>query len=106
MASIDATLARSHSWGLSSRAKTLGISRSLELLPMRAPMLLVLDIESAGIPLMEKETQHQRCPLCANPAEYRWADSKNTKHFYCTHCGQFEISVEAQKRLEKGPNHR
>jgi hypothetical protein len=62
--------------------------------------------ESAGILLMEKETQQQRCPLCANPAEYRWVDSKNTKHFYCTHCGQFEISVDAQKRLEKGPNHR
>src|SRR3954463_14080399 len=62
--------------------------------------------ESAGMLLMEKETQQQRCPLCANPAEYRWVNSKNTKHFYCTHCGQFEISVGAQKRLEKGPNHR
>jgi len=53
---------------------------------------------------MEKETQQQRCPLCANPAEYRCVDIKN-RHFYCTHCSQFQISVDAQKRLEKGPNH-
>jgi len=51
---------------------------------------------------MEKQTQQQRCPLCANPAEYLWFDSNNTRHFYCAHCGQFEISVGAQKRLEKG----
>jgi hypothetical protein len=55
---------------------------------------------------MEKEPQEQRCPLCANLAEYRWVDSRNTRHFYCTHCGQFQISVDAQKRLEKGTNHR
>ena len=52
---------------------------------------------------VETETQQQRCPLCATPAEYRWVDPKNTKHFYCTHCGQFQISVDAQKHLEKGP---
>jgi hypothetical protein len=52
---------------------------------------------------MEKETQLQRGPLCASPAEYRWVDSKNTKHFYCTNCAQFRISISAEKRLEQGP---
>jgi len=31
-------------------------------------------------PLMEDESPQQRCPLCANPAEYRWVDPKNKKH--------------------------
>jgi hypothetical protein len=53
---------------------------------------------------VETETQQQRCPLCGSLAEYRWIDAKNTKHFYCAHCGQFQISVDAEKRLERGPN--
>jgi predicted RNA-binding Zn-ribbon protein involved in translation (DUF1610 family) len=53
---------------------------------------------------VETETQQQRCPLCGSLAEYRWIDAKNTKHFYCAHCGQFQISVDAEKRLERKPN--
>jgi hypothetical protein len=51
---------------------------------------------------MDKDTYHQRCPLCSIPAEYRVVD-KNSKHFYCTNCSQFRISVAAEKRLEQGP---
>ena len=52
---------------------------------------------------MDKDTYQQRCPLCSNPAEYRLVDKKNAKHFYCTNCSQFRISVAAEKRLEQGP---
>lgn len=54
---------------------------------------------------MEKDTHQQRCPLCTNPAEYRWVHHKKTKHFYCTNCGQFQISLNAEKLLERGPSH-
>src|SRR3954466_13602538 len=58
-----------------------------------------------SVPGMNKDTYHQRCPLCSNPAEYRSVDPNTAKHFYCTNCGQFRISVAAEKRIEKGPTH-
>ena len=54
---------------------------------------------------MEKETHQQRCPLCSNPAEYQLVRDKKTKHFYCTNCGQFQVSLDAEKLLEDGPSH-
>jgi hypothetical protein len=54
---------------------------------------------------MEKDMHQQRCPLCSNPSEYRLIQQKKTKHFYCTNCGQFQISFDAEKLLEKGPAH-
>ena len=50
----------------------------------------------------------QRCPLCNTPAEYQLVDRKNSKHYYCTKCGDFQIAVDAEKRLEsleKGPTY-
>lgn len=46
-----------------------------------------------------KPLQDQHCPLCEKPAQFRFADYDNQKHFYCSHCTEFRITVGAEKRL-------
>jgi len=52
---------------------------------------------------MSKPIHAQKCPLCANPAEFHLADYENRKHFRCAICTEFQISVRAENRLEKAP---
>ena len=46
-----------------------------------------------------KPLQDQRCPLCAKPAQFRFADYDNQKHFYCSHCVEFRVTTGAEKIL-------
>ena len=43
--------------------------------------------------------QDQHCPLCAIPAQFRFADYDNQKHFYCSHCTEFRVTIRAEKIL-------
>jgi hypothetical protein len=52
---------------------------------------------------MTKEVHSQDCPLCSNPAEFRFVDYENRKHFVCANCTEFQISVRAEIRVLKGP---
>jgi hypothetical protein len=45
----------------------------------------------------------QNCPLCIRPAEYCLADFKQRKHFFCTHCTEFQISDTAERMLASAP---
>lgn len=45
----------------------------------------------------------QPCPLCGNAAAYRLSDANNRKRFHCNHCGDFDITVSAEKRLSGAP---
>lgn len=49
------------------------------------------------------QSQSQDCPLCSKPAEYRFADFENRKHFICSNCTEFQISINAEKRLSRSP---
>ena len=48
-------------------------------------------------------TRHQNCPLCGNVAEYYFVDGESRKHFLCSNCTQFQISLEAEARVECAP---
>jgi len=52
---------------------------------------------------MSQPLHAEKCPLCANPAEFHFADFENRKHFRCAKCTEFQISVRAEKRLAKSP---
>jgi hypothetical protein len=43
----------------------------------------------------------QDCPLCDKPAKYGEVDIGNAKYFDCPHCGMFQISTGAEKRLKE-----
>ncbi|MGQ0749996.1 MAG: hypothetical protein ACT4PS_05620, partial [Betaproteobacteria bacterium] len=49
------------------------------------------------------DTRSQDCPLCGNDAEYYFVDGQTRKHFLCSNCTQFQISVDAEGRLKCGP---
>lgn len=44
----------------------------------------------------------QSCPLCNNNAKYEFMAHRVSKYFSCNVCGNFEISVDAEKRLLEG----
>jgi len=46
-----------------------------------------------------KSEQIQACPFCQNQAHFAFTDNDNRKFFSCSHCGNFEISVGAEKRV-------
>lgn len=46
-----------------------------------------------------KEPQKQDCILCATPAEFRWADYENRKHFYCPMCKEYQVTRSAEVKL-------
>ncbi len=48
----------------------------------------------------------QFCPLCENQAKYYKVDCGNVKYFNCPHCGLFQISTAAEKRLDQELSHR
>ncbi|MNZ62189.1 hypothetical protein D3C78_803050 [compost metagenome] len=48
----------------------------------------------------------QFCPLCENQAKYYKVDGGNVKYFNCPHCGYFQISTAAEKRLDRELSHR
>ena len=48
-------------------------------------------------------TRHQDCPLCGDDAEYYIVDGQSRKHFLCSNCTQFQISVEAEARVARAP---
>lgn len=50
-----------------------------------------------------KEVHSQNCPLCVNPAQYEFADYENRKHFLCSNCTEFQISVRCEFRVAKAP---
>jgi hypothetical protein len=58
---------------------------------------------NCGSGVMHKPSHAQKCPLCANPAEFHYADYENRKHFRCSTCTEFQISVRAETRLAKAP---
>jgi hypothetical protein len=51
--------------------------------------------------LIMTSTFEQQCPLCHNNAEHECRYSGNWKHFYCSKCKEFVISVSAERRLIK-----
>jgi hypothetical protein len=46
-------------------------------------------------------TSTQDCPLCGNDAQYYFVDAQAKKHFLCSNCTQFQISVAAEELLAK-----
>ena len=46
-----------------------------------------------------RQIHNQGCPLCSCAAEFQFADYENRKHFRCTNCTEFVISVRAEERL-------
>lgn len=47
---------------------------------------------------MESE-QTQACPFCQTTARFVFVDRNNRKHFSCSHCTEFQISVGAEARV-------
>lgn len=41
----------------------------------------------------------QLCVLCFEPAEFRWADHRKRKHFFCGTCVEYQITDTAEKKL-------
>lgn len=47
-----------------------------------------------------KTIQKQLCPLCEkHQAEFVLTDWDNRKHFKCSSCTEFEIAIDAEKRI-------
>ena len=53
-----------------------------------------------------KTIHTQICPFCGVEAEYQLVDHNNAKHFRCGTCTEFQISMEAEKRLGQSPRWR
>lgn len=45
----------------------------------------------------------QNCVLCGRPSEYCFADYEKRKHFFCDHCGEYQITDTAEGKLEAAP---
>jgi hypothetical protein len=49
-------------------------------------------------------TEKQACPLCQAAAEFQLADGEKRKHFFCSVCTEFQISLGAEKRIRRAPS--
>ena len=49
------------------------------------------------------QPQIQNCVLCQRPAEFRWADYRERKHFFCDHCTEYQITDTAERKLSSAP---
>ena len=45
------------------------------------------------------QIHEQTCPLCGNSAQFQFLDFNNRKHFRCSICSEYIVSVRAEKRL-------
>jgi hypothetical protein len=43
------------------------------------------------------------CPLCREDAEFAWVERRNRKHFSCSICTEFQITVAAEKKVTTAP---
>jgi hypothetical protein len=50
-----------------------------------------------------KPTHTQACPLCCSSSGYYLVDFQQRKHFLCSSCTQFQISIDAEQHLTKAP---
>ena len=50
------------------------------------------------------QTEKQNCVLCHQPAEYRWADYRKRKHFFCGNCTEYQITDTAERKLATAPS--
>jgi hypothetical protein len=48
-------------------------------------------------------TSPQNCLLCGSTAQYYYVAGRTRKHFLCSHCTQYQISIVAEKRLMMVP---
>ncbi len=44
--------------------------------------------------------QNQDCLLCDIPAKFEYRDFNHRKHFLCTDCGEYQITISAEERLK------
>jgi ssDNA-binding Zn-finger/Zn-ribbon topoisomerase 1 len=49
------------------------------------------------------ETTNQECPLCSVEAEYYKVDYGHFKYFHCPKCTYYQISDQAERKLENAP---
>ncbi len=50
------------------------------------------------------QPEKQNCVLCHGPAEYRWADYRKRKHFFCSTCIEYQITDTAETKLATAPS--
>lgn len=50
-----------------------------------------------------KAIHAHKCPLCETPAQFQFQDYENKKHFRCSTCKEYVVSVRAEIRLASSP---